>query len=258
MPKLKSRLLTRRTLLAHFEHTDPKLAQLIEIAGPYRLRANECASPFRHLAEAIVSQQISGAAARSILRRFVSACGLDPLDDTMFPTPAIVLSLDAPILRAAGLSAAKVIALQDLARKTIDGIVPDTRTLLQLDDEAIVERLVTVRGIGRWTVQMMLMFQLGRPDVLPVDDYGVRNGFKLLFKKRELPTPGELARHGARWAPYRSAAAWYLWRAVDLAKAGELTSALADVRAVRSPPPDARTPTRHRPRLRSRAPASKK
>ncbi len=258
MPELKSKRLTRRTLLSHFVKADPKMARLISIAGPYRLRSRECDSPFRHLAEAIVSQQISGAAARSILRRFVSACGLDPLDDTAFPTPAVVLSLDVAILRAAGLSAAKVIALQDLARKTIDGVVPDTRTLLKLDDEAIVERLVAVRGIGRWTVQMMLMFQLGRPDVLPVDDYGVRNGFKLLFKRKELPTPGELGRHGARWAPYRSAAAWYLWRAVDLAKAGELTSALDDVRATRSPRPGARTPTRRRQGLRSRAPASKK
>ena len=147
MPKLKSRLLTRRTLLAHFEHTDPKLAQLIEIAGPYRLRANECASPFRHLAEAIVSQQISGAAARSILRRFVSACGLDPLDDTMFPTPAIVLSLDAPILRAAGLSAAKVIALQDLARKTIDGIVPDPDKEKDANKRGAIERALTYMGL---------------------------------------------------------------------------------------------------------------
>ena len=245
MPKLKSRLLTRRTLLAHFEHTDPKLAQLIEIAGPYRLRANECASPFRHLAEAIVSQQISGAAARSILRRFVSACGLDPLDDTMFPTPAVVLSLDAPILRAAGLSAAKVIALQDLARKTIDGIVPDTRTLLQLDDEAIVERLVTVRGIGRWTVQMMLMFQLGREDVLPKDDYGVRNGFRIAYGLRDLPKPAELARHGERWAPYRSAASWYLWRAVEIGRRFDAT-ACDDGASIRRQQPGARNRSRRR------------
>ncbi len=256
--ELKPRVLTRRTLLAHFKHADHKIAQLISIAGPYRLRPKEYASPFRHLAEAIVSQQISGAAARSILRRFIETCGGDPLDESSFPTPDDVLTLDIPSLRAVGLSAAKVLALQDLARKTLDGTVPDTKALLELDDEAIVERLVAVRGIGRWTVQMMLMFQLGRSDVLPIDDYGVRNGFKLLFKKRELPTPGELARHGARWAPYRSAAAWYLWRAVDLAKAGELTSALADVRAARSPLPDARTPTRRRPKSRSRAPGSKK
>ena len=258
MPELKPRLVTRRTLLAHFKHADNKIAQLISIAGPYRLRPIECASPFRHLAEAIVSQQISGAAARSITRRFIDACGGDPLDETSFPTPEAVLALDLASLRAAGLSAAKVIALQDLARKTLDGVVPDTKALLKLDDEAIVERLIAVRGIGRWTVQMMLMFQLGRPDVLPIDDYGVRNGFKLLFKRKELPTPGELARHGARWAPYRSAAAWYLWRAVDLAKAGKLTSALADARAMRLPPPDERTPTRHRRGSRSRAPASKK
>lgn len=258
MPALKPRLLTRRTLLAHFEHADPKMARLIEIAGPYRLRPKEYASPFRHLAEAIASQQISGAAARSILRRFIAVCGGDPLDALSFPAPETVLTLDSQTLRAAGLSAAKVVALQDLARKTLSGVVPDTQALLELDDEAIVERLVAVRGIGRWTVQMMLMFQLGRPDVLPSDDYGVRNGFKLLFKKRDLPTPGELARHGARWAPYRSAAAWYLWRAVDLAKAGKLTSALADARAARSPPPDGRTPTRRRRGSRSRAPTSKK
>lgn len=258
MPELKTRAITRRRLLAHFEQADPRIARLISIAGPYRLRETECASPFRHLAEAIVSQQISGAAARSILRRFVIACGSEPDSETNFPEPHAVLAMDESSLRAAGLSAAKVAALQDLARKTLEGVVPDTKTLLKLDDETIVERLVAVRGIGRWTVQMMLMFQLGRPDVLPIDDYGVRNGFKLLFKRRELPTPAQLGRHGAKWAPYRSAAAWYLWRAVDLAKAGELTSALADVRAARSPRPDARTPTRRRPGSRSRVPASKK
>lgn len=251
-------MLTRRTLLPHFERVDPPVARLISMVGPYRLRAVECASPFRHLTEAIVAQQISGAAARSILRRFVSVCGSNPDDPNDFPSHTTVLAIDASVLRGAGLSASKVLALHDLAEKTRAGIVPDTRTLLALDDESIIRRLVVVRGIGRWTVQMMLMFQLGRPDVLPSDDYGVRNGFKLLFRRRELPTPGEVTKYGERWAPYRSAAAWYLWRAVDLAKTGALTSVLDDVRAARSRRPDAQTPTRLRPTPRSRVRASKK
>ena len=237
------------------------MAALIEAAGPYRLHPVHCDSPFEHLARAIASQQISGAAAKSILAKFVDAFGTSARglrNARLFPAPERIIATSEASLRAVGFSLAKAVALKDLARHTLEGVVPDTRTLESLDDAAIIERLTRVRGVGPWTVQMMLMFQLGRPDVLPVDDYGVRNGFKLLYKKRELPTPGELARHGARWTPYRSAAAWYLWRAVDLARAGELTSALADVRVARSPPPDARTPRRRRPGLRSRAPASKK
>jgi 3-methyladenine DNA glycosylase/8-oxoguanine DNA glycosylase len=134
------------------------------------------------------------------------------------------LVLDTPDekLRAVGLSFAKIASIKDLARKTLDGVVPPYEILHTLGDDEIVERLTQVRGIGRWTVEMLLMFRLGRPDILPIDDFGVRNGFRLAYGLRGMPTPRALAEYGARWAPFRSVAAWYLWRAVDLHKAGKL------------------------------------
>jgi DNA-3-methyladenine glycosylase II len=120
------------------------------------------------------------------------------------------------------LSRSKIAALQDLAAKTLDGTVPTNRVIRSLDDEAIVERLIAVRGIGRWTVEMLLIFQLGRPDVLPIDDFGVRNGFRIVYGLRTMPTPKEVLRYGERWKPYRTAASWYLWRAADRAKQGEM------------------------------------
>jgi 3-methyladenine DNA glycosylase/8-oxoguanine DNA glycosylase len=220
--------LTRRRLLAHFSAADPTLGAVIEAAGPYRLVPDTGSTPFVHLARAITHQQISGAAARTILLRVLAiytgaeaaAAALETGDG--FPEPRQLLDTDDATLRGAGLSRSKVVALKDLAARALEGVVPDTATLAALDDAQIVERLTTVRGIGRWTVQMMLMFQLGRPDVLPAEDFGVRNGFRLAYGLRTLPAPAALAAYGARWAPLRSAAAWYLWRAVDLAKAGGL------------------------------------
>ena len=247
----------RRVLLPHFRRVDPVMAALVETAGPFRLRAEPCASPFRHLVRAIASQQISGRAADTILARFVALYA-----GSTFPTPQQVSDTAPDALRSVGLSTAKAAALKDLAAHTLSGVVPDSTTLAALDDAAIVARLTKVRGIGPWTVQMMLMFQLGRPDVLPVDDYGVRNGFRLAYGSDALPTPKELARRGACWAPFRSAAAWYLWRAVDLARAGTPMPLSPQARAASSsaprPPPGARTPTHRRPARRSRAPASKR
>ena len=151
------------------------MAALVDAAGPYRLRAVACPSPFRHLTQAIVSQQISGRAAAAILGRFVALFGMD-IADKEFPTPESILATDDSTLRSAGFSASKVAAVRDLAAKTLAGIVPDSATLQLLPDRQIIERLTVVRGIGAWTVQMMLMFQLGREDVLPINDYGVRNG----------------------------------------------------------------------------------
>ena len=261
----------RRVLLPHFRRTDPVMAALVAAAGPYRLRPEAGASPFRHLAQAIASQQISGKAADAILARFVALYAeregggytRDGAVEPAFPSPEQVQGTTPEALRTVGFSAAKAAALKDLAAHTIAGVVPDAATLMALDDEAIVARLTQVRGVGRWTVQMMLMFQLGRPDVLPVDDYGVRNGFRLAYGLADLPTPRALAEHGTRWAPHRSAAAWYLWRAVDLARAG----APMPVRAPRAraasssaprPRPGARTPTHRRPAPRPRAPRSKR
>lgn len=235
--------LTRRRLLAHFRDADPVMAALIAAAGPFRLRVEDCPSPFRHLAKAIVSQQISGRAAAAILQRFIALFALDPQGDE-FPHPLSVLQRGAADLRGAGLSAAKAAALRDLAEKTLEGVVPDTATLRTLDDDTIVERLTVVRGVGPWTVQMMLMFQLGRTDVLPLTDFGVRNGYRIAYRRRRLPTPGELRRHGESWAPYRSAAAWYLWRAVDLERERILWSR---PERVRKPPPAPRGDVAGRP-----------
>jgi 3-methyladenine DNA glycosylase/8-oxoguanine DNA glycosylase len=136
-------------------------------------------------------------------------------------TPASIVKTSDPRLRGAGLSRAKVASVKDLAEKTLDGTVPSLARLQRMDDEEILTRLVSVRGIGRWTVEMLLIFRLGRPDVLPAGDLGVRRGFMLTYRKLELPPPAELLRHGQRWRPYRSVASWYLWRSVDLHRRAE-------------------------------------
>jgi len=197
---------------------DPVLSRLIEAVGPCGLVPARERTPWEHLARAIAHQQLNGTAAATILQRFVALYG----DAAGFPTPSQLLATPADALRRCGFSTAKVAALQDLARHAASGVVPDTATLDALDDAAIIARLTVIRGVGRWTVEMMLMFQLGRPDVLPVDDFGVREGVRLAYGLRQQPAPRALAAWGARWAPWRSIAAWYLWRAVDLARAGRL------------------------------------
>lgn len=189
---------------------DPPLAALIERVGDYRLRLRDMQSPFRGLLRAIVFQQLSGKAAATIHNRVKA---LFP-DHT--PTPELLLAMPDEQLRAAGLSRSKVAAAKDLAAKTLAGIVPTSDMLAELHDEEIIERLVSVRGIGRWTVEMLLIFRLGRPDVLPVDDFGVRKGFMLLHELADMPAPRELKEHGAIWAPWRSVASWYLWRATEV------------------------------------------
>jgi DNA-3-methyladenine glycosylase II len=164
------------------------------------------------LVRAVAHQQLTGKAANTILGRVLA---LYP--GKKFPAPEDLLKTPDRKLRAAGFSRAKVKSVKDIAAKTIAGVVPlSSRALLKLSDDAIVERLTSVRGVGRWTVEMMLIFTLGRPDVWPVDDYGVRKGLTLLYKLKSLPTPKEAVEFGERWRPHRSAAAWYLWRACDL------------------------------------------
>jgi len=207
-----------KRIVNHLSKVDPVLGAVIQAAGGrYTLQPDLEGVPFKALARAIAHQQLNGTAANTILTRFVNAVG-----NGDFPTPGAVLAAPPQTLRNAGFSFAKIAALRDLSAKTLAGIVPDRKTLDALDNEAIIERLTQVRGIGRWTVEMMLMFQLDRADVLPVDDFGVRNGFRLAYGLRKMPAPKALALYGERWAPYRTAAAWYLWRAVELAKAGTL------------------------------------
>jgi DNA-3-methyladenine glycosylase II len=196
---------------------DPVMASLMAAAGPCRIEARRFQAPFQALAHAIAHQQLHGVAAQRILARFVAL-----FEPPNFPSPAQVLAASDQQLRAVGFSAAKAAALKDLAAKTLSGVVPTHEELQQLSDLEIIERLSSVRGIGRWTVEMMLMFQLQRPDVLPVGDFGVRNGFRLAYGLKGMPTPRALAQFGERWQPYRSAAAWYLWRAVELSRSDRL------------------------------------
>jgi len=188
---------------------DPKLAPLMDRHGPFRLRATVARSPFAALAESIAYQQLTGKAAATIFSRVLAL-----YRPKRFPSPEDVLATRDESLRAAGLSRAKVAAVKDLSLKTIDGTVPTLAALRRLTDDEIVERLTAVRGIGRWTVEMLLI-RLGRPDVLPAHDYGVRKGFQRAFRTRGLPTPAQVLRRGERWRPFRTVASWYLWRAID-------------------------------------------
>lgn len=186
------------------------MAELIARSRRYNIMPAVSVRPFDALAESIAYQQLSGRAAATIFGRvralYPKRKWLDP--EQLLATPD-------ETLRAAGLSRAKTAALKDLAAKTIDGTVPAGRALIGMSDDEIITRLTTVRGIGRWTVEMLLLFDLGRPDVWPVDDYGVRKGFAKTFGRRKLPTPKQLMKLGEKWRPYRSVAAWYFWRALD-------------------------------------------
>ena len=196
----------------HLRGKDRRLAKVIDQVGPFRMRPAELQSPFEALLESIVYQQLTGKAAATILARVVAL-----FRPRRFPRPQEVIDIPAEKLRGAGLSRSKAAALKDLAAKALDGTVPaSARALEKLSDDEIVERLTAVRGIGRWTVEMLLIFRLARPDVLPATDYGVRKGHARLRGARELPSPKELLAYGERWRPYRSVASWYLWRVLDL------------------------------------------
>jgi DNA-3-methyladenine glycosylase II len=197
---------------------DERLREAIDFVGPCTLVPAK-RSPYEALLSAIAHQQVHGAAATAILGRvqklYAAPGAAARAAAGRYPTPDELLATPDDLLRAAGLSRSKVLAMKDVAARTLDGTVPDRRTIARLDDETIVERLVVVRGVGRWTAEMLLIFTLGRPDVLPVDDFGVRYGFQLLHRKRQMPKPAWLAKYGERWAPYRSVASWYFWRYVD-------------------------------------------
>jgi len=182
------------------------MAKLIKLAGPYRLDTEFDLSPFEALVRAIVYQQLAGSAAAAIHGR------LTALFDGEITAHAL-LRRRITTLRKVGLSEAKAHAVRDLSKKRIDGVVPDLATLQTLSDDEIIERLTTVRGVGRWTVEMMLIFRLGRADVLPLNDLGILKGYQFAYDQTELPKPKALAAVGERWAPYRTVASWYLWRA---------------------------------------------
>ena len=195
---------------AHLTKVCPLMRRAVAKVGPCQLELQPKRQPYESLMRAVAHQQLNGRAAETILGRFGA---LYPRG--RFPSPRAVLATDAGDLRAVGFSHAKVRALHDIALKAESGLVPGRAEISRMEDAAIIERLTQVRGVGRWTVEMLLIFQLGRPDVLPVDDFGVAKGFGLLKKMKEHPKPRQLAEWGQRWAPYRTVASWYLWRVAD-------------------------------------------
>lgn len=187
---------------------DEKLKNLIEETAPFKMDEDELQSPYEALLEAIVYQSISGKAAATIFGRIKALSS-----NGRVPTPEDVLKLRKPVLRKAGLSGAKILAFKDLAAKTISGVVPTLEDSRGLSDDGLIERLTSVRGIGAWTVEMFLIFRLGRPDVLPIHDLGVKKGWSITYGKKYMPKPKELLAFGERWRPYRTLASWYMWRA---------------------------------------------
>ncbi len=198
--------------MSHLSSKDEKLAELILATKKFQKDLDLAQSPYEALMESIAYQSISGKAAATIFGR-VKALG----DNGRPPTPEKMLKLKTPALRKAGLSHAKVLAMKDLAAKTISGIVPTREQAEKLSDDELVERLVSVRGIGAWTVEMFLIFNLGRPDVLPIHDLGVKKGWSVTYGKKHMPRPKDLLKFGERWRPYRTIASWYMWRSFERA-----------------------------------------
>src|SRR5450432_3956018 len=197
----------------HLSKRDPVLRRLIREHGNCLLKPEKRRSPFQSLVQAVAHQQLNGTAANTILTRFINL-----FPGRKFPKPADLVRVTDAQIRACGFSFAKIRAIRDLAEKTLSGVVPTSRQIMKLSDDEIVARLIEVRGVGRWTVEMLLIFQLGREDVLPADDFGVRTGYRVAYKKREMPKPKELLAFGEKWKPHRTTAAWFLWCAADVAK----------------------------------------
>jgi DNA-3-methyladenine glycosylase II len=198
---------------AHLARNCKVMSRLIRAHGPCTIVPESGRSPFQSLVTAVAHQQLNGTAAETILKRFRAL-----FPGKRFPSAARLATVSDEDLRSSGFSWAKIAAIRDIAAKTMDGTVPNSRAITRMPDAEIIERLVQVRGVGRWTVEMLLIFKLGRPDVLPADDFGVRNGLRLAFGLAEMPKPKEVLAHGERWRPHGTTAAWYLWRAADAAR----------------------------------------
>jgi DNA-3-methyladenine glycosylase II len=197
----------------HLSSRDPIMQLLIETHGQCGLTPEVRRTPFQSLVQAVAHQQLHGKAANTILARFKKL-----FPGRRFPRPEDLAGVTDQEIRACGFSFAKIKAIRDIGEKTLSGVVPGPREIVNLTDDEIILRLTQVRGVGQWTVEMLLIFQLGRHDVLPVHDFGVRTGFRHAYKKRKMPAPKELLRHGEIWRPFRTTASWYLWRAADAAK----------------------------------------
>jgi DNA-3-methyladenine glycosylase II len=197
----------------HLSKRDPVLRRLIREHGKCDLVPEKRRSPFQSLVQAVAHQQLNGTAANTILTRFKKL-----FPGRRFPRPEDLAKVTDKQIRACGFSFAKIKSIRDITEKTLSGVVPSSRQIVKLSDDEIIARLTEVRGVGRWTVEMLLIFQLGRPDVLPVGDFGVRTGFRVAYKKRTMPKPKDLLKFGERWRPHATTAAWYLWCAADAAK----------------------------------------
>ena len=197
-----------RSAVRHLRKADPRLAALIERVGPCRLEVRSEGTHFEHVLKAIVYQQLSGKAAATIHGRVVTLLG-------GMPTPDGVPGVPDEQLRAAGLSRQKMSYVRDLARQVAAGALP-LETIDRLDDDDVIAALSSVKGVGRWTAQMFLMFRLGRPNVLPAEDLGIRKGVQLAYRTRGLPPPKRVLAIGRPWAPYATVASWYLWRSLEL------------------------------------------
>lgn len=223
-PKKKRSAFEEELILAteHVQKRDKKLGKIIDQVGPCLLKIEEMHSPFASLAEAIIYQQLTGKAAGTIAQRvknlFLESSKTPMVDAVSYPEPHRFLEVSDELLRSAGLSRAKTAAIKDLSLKTMEGHVPSLDEMHKLSDEELVKRLSAIRGIGQWTVEMLLIFRLGRLNILPSTDYGVRKGFAYTYKTGDLPTPKALLEYGEKWQPYRTIAAWYLWRAAGMAK----------------------------------------
>jgi len=233
MPEGASLPFDHRAAIAHLSKVDRRLRRLIEKirakSVEFQLNLEREQTPYESLLRAIVYQSISSKAARVIFERVKAlgiprrAAGAAPQTNSIAaapqsvrcPTPQELLLFRKPALRKAGLSFAKIAAVRDLAQKTIEGVVPTLEEAHKMSDQELVDRLISVRGVGAWTVEMFLIFRLGRPDVLPIHDYGVQKGFAITYGKKAIPKPRELAKFGERWRPYRTVASWYMWRAID-------------------------------------------
>jgi DNA-3-methyladenine glycosylase II len=213
MPRVSLAPRASREAVQHLSDTCPRFAALIGRVGPSKLPVDRGRGLYEALIRAIAHQQLHGRAAEAILGRFIAQY---PGED--FPSPERVLATPDDPLRGCGFSAAKLLAIRDICAKSLDGTVPERRSAAKLSDAALIERLITIRGVGRWTVEMLLIFTLGRPDVLPVDDFGVREGYRVLHELDAQPKPKALAELGLPWSPHRSMATWYLYRAVEEAR----------------------------------------
>ncbi len=196
----------------HLSTVDPMLGELIAKVGPCGLKPDHARSPFQALVQAVAHQQLHGKAASTILSRFIAL-----FPHGKFPSAQEVFDVDVARITGVGFSRAKASYVKEIARMTMEGVVPGKGQIKRMSDDEIIDRLTRIKGVGRWTVEMLLIFSLGRPDVLPVDDFGIRKGFGVAFRKRKMPAPEQVLKHGERWKPYRSIASWYLWRAADMA-----------------------------------------